>query len=76
MALAMRDSMQDLGFHLQVPLCNRCIHRMQRLLDDPTSPLECRILGEIPPPLLSCGQDDCEDFEEDEGQARLFEGLL
>ncbi len=74
--MAMRDILQDFGFHLQAPLCNRCIHRRQNLLDDPGKPLECKRRGKIPAELLSCEQDDCEDFEEDEEQARLFEGIL
>ena len=74
--MAMRDSMEDFGFHLQVPLCNRCVHRRQNLLDDPGEPLSCARREKIPAALLSCEQDDCEDFEEDEKQALLFEGLL
>ena len=45
-------------------------------LDDPGEPLACARREKIPAALLSCEQDDCEDFEEDEKQALLFEGLL
>ena len=77
--MAMQDTMPDPGFSLRMPLCNRCIHRESLLLEGAVGPvqaLRCRVLGEIPAPLLACEQEDCPDFEQDEEQARLFAGLL
>lgn len=74
--MAMKDTMKDLGFHLQVPLCNRCIHRKQKLLAENNVGLSCEILDEIPEELLSCIENDCEHFEKDEKQAILFDGII
>ena len=74
--MAMRDDMKNLGFHLQVPLCNRCLHRKQKLFEENDTGLSCEILGEIPEELLSCSEDDCEHFEEDKKQAILFDGII
>lgn len=74
--MAMRDMMEDRGFHLQMPLCNRCLHRKQQLFDDNQTGLSCEILEEIPKELLSCSEDECEHFEEDEIQATLLDGII
>lgn len=74
--MSMRDTFKDYGFHLQMPLCNRCIHRKQTLLKENSMGLSCQILNHIPEELLSCQEDECEHFEQDEKQAILFEGII
>lgn len=74
--MALRDLSEDTGFHLRIPLCNRCLHRRHRLPGEDGEALTCAVRGNIPLSLLSCEEDDCERFEEDEAQARLFDGLL
>ena len=64
--MAQHNRLDNLGFHLFVPLCNQCRNRE----------LTCRVLGEIPAPLLACETDECPHFEMDEDQAELYKGLI
>lgn len=74
--MSMRDTFTDYGFHLQMPLCNRCVHRKQMLLEENNTGLSCEILDQIPEELLSCSEDECEHFEQDEKQSILFDGII
>lgn len=72
--MAQQDQLDHLGFHLFVPLCNQCRNREHHPGEG--QELTCRVLGEIPSPLLTCKTDECPHFEIDEEQAELYKGLI
>ncbi|MCI9415548.1 MAG: hypothetical protein HFJ79_10330 [Clostridiales bacterium] len=74
--MALHNELDNLGFHLFVPLCNQCTNREQHRFDEEERELTCRVLGEIPPALLRCESEECEHFELDETAAELYKGLI
>ena len=73
--MAQHNRLDNLGYHLFVPLCNQCRNRELHRPGEGRE-LTCRVLGEIPAPLLACETDDCPHFEMDEDQAELYKGLI